>query len=171
MQLVREALVQSCPQDAPVAALLTRAGIDPQLLQVASARVSARAYARLCRCNDEFFAMDRRGLRSGSLAFMCRASRVQPSVGEGLETLLEFLTLMLDDLQPTLVRQHSLAEIVLGEPHEEPRRAFTYFTFWMIVHGVACWSTGWRAGWPGGASPSWLLSCAALSRLSATTIA
>ena len=149
MQLVREALVQSCPQDAPVAALLTRAGIDPQLLQVASARVPARAYARLWRllarrCNDEFFAMDRRGLRSGSLAFMCRASRVQPSVGEGLETLLEFLTLMLDDLQPTLVRQHSLAEIVLGEPRDEPRRAFTYFTFWMIVHGVACWLAGRR---------------------------
>jgi hypothetical protein len=41
--------------------------------------VSADAYARLWRllarrCNDEFFAMDPRGLRSGSLAFLCRAA-------------------------------------------------------------------------------------------------
>ena len=36
----------------------------------------------------------------------------------------------------------SLAEIVLLEP--APKRAFTYFTYWMIVHGVACWLAGRR---------------------------
>ncbi|MNJ55095.1 Urease operon transcriptional activator [compost metagenome] len=57
---------------------------------------------------------------------------------------MSFLSLMLEDLQPALVRQQSLAEIVIGEPREQPRRAFTYFTFWMIVHGVACWLAGRR---------------------------
>lgn len=149
MQLVREALLQSCPAGEPDAGLLARAGIDVEQLHLPAARVSAESYARLWRllarrCNDEFFAMDPRGLRSGSLAFMCRASMGQPSVGAGLDTALSFLSLMLEDLQPSLVRQEGLAEIVINEPRDEPRRAFTYFTFWMIVHGVACWLAGRR---------------------------
>ncbi|WP_460415987.1 AraC family transcriptional regulator [Pseudomonas sp. microsymbiont 2] len=149
MQLVREALLQSCPAGQPDVGLLARAGIEIGQLDLPEARVSAEAYARLWRllarrCNDEFFAMDPRGLRSGSLAFMCRASMAQPTLGAGLEVVLGFLALMLEDLQPSLVRQQSLAEIVINEPREQPRRAFTYFTFWMIVHGVACWLAGRR---------------------------
>jgi len=33
---------------------------------------------------------------------------------------------------------------VLLEPEPQPKRAFTYFTYWMIVHGVACWLAGRR---------------------------
>ncbi|WP_313644611.1 AraC family transcriptional regulator [Pseudomonas sp.] len=149
MQLVREALLQTCPGADADMALLARAGIDEQALAWPEARVTAQAYARLWRllarrCNDEFFAMDPRGLRSGSLAFMCRASMAQPTLGAALETALAFLALMLEDLQPALVRQQSLAQVVIDEPQEAPRRAFTYFTFWMIVHGVACWLAGRR---------------------------
>lgn len=149
MQLVREALMQTCPAGEANAALLARAGIDASCLELPEARVAAQSYARLWRllarrCNDEFFAMDPRGLRTGSLAFMCRASMAQPTLGQGLETALGFLALMLEDLQPCLVRQPGLAEIVINEPRAEPRRAFTYFTFWMIVHGVACWLAGRR---------------------------
>lgn len=149
MHLVREALLQTCPAGEPDSGLLLRAGIAADQLHLPDARVPAQAYARLWRllarrCNDEFFAMDPRGLRTGSLAFMCRASMAQPTLGAGLETALAFLSLMLEDLQPALVRQHGLAEIVINEPRDEPRRAFTYFTFWMIVHGVACWLAGRR---------------------------
>lgn len=149
MQLVREALLQTCPAGEPDSGLLVRAGIAVDQLHLPAARVSAESYAQLWRllarrCNDEFFAMDPRGLRSGSLAFMCRASMAQPTLGAGLETALAFLSLMLEDLQPSLVRQQSLAEIVINEPRDQPRRAFTYFTFWMIVHGVACWLAGRR---------------------------
>ncbi|AIL62699.1 AraC family transcriptional regulator [Pseudomonas alkylphenolica] len=149
MQLVREALLQTCPSGLPDAGMLLRAGIDPEQLELPQARVSADAYARLWRllarrCNDEFFAMDQRGLPNGSLAFLCRAAMAQPTLGTGLDVALSFLSLMLEDLQPALVRQQSLAEIVIGEPREQPRRAFTYFTFWMIVHGVACWLAGRR---------------------------
>ncbi|MCO7596971.1 MULTISPECIES: AraC family transcriptional regulator [Pseudomonas] len=149
MQLVREALLQTRPAGQADAPLLARAGIDASLLDLPEARVSAEAYARLWRllarrCNDEFFAMDPRGLRSGSLAFLCRASMAQATLGEGLETALAFLSLMLEDLQPSLVRQQSLAEIVIGEPRDTPRRAFTYFTLWMIIHGVTCWLAGRR---------------------------
>ena len=149
MQLVREALLQSCAPGAPSQALLNRIGVDAALFEQADARVPAQAYAQLWRllarrCNDEFFGMDPRGLRSGSLAFLCRTAMAQPTLGAGLDAALTFLSLMLEDLQPALIRQQSLAEIVIVEPREQPRRAFTYFTFWMIVHGVACWLAGRR---------------------------
>ena len=149
MQLVREALLQSCPPGAATAEVLGRVGIDPTHLALADARVPASAYAQLWRllarrCNDEFFCMDPRGLRSGSMAFLCRSCMAQPTVGAALASALEFLTLMFEHLHPVLVRQQSVAEIVIGEPHQDPRRPFTYFTFWMIVHGVACWLAGRR---------------------------
>ncbi|GGU57355.1 transcriptional regulator [Pseudomonas laurentiana] len=149
MQLVREALLQSCAAGSATSEVLKRVGIDPQQLGLPEARVPASAYAQLWRllarrCHDEFFCMDPRGLRSGSLAFLCRSSMAQPTLGAALESGLSFLSLMLEHLQPVLVRQQSLAEIVVGEPEDTPRRAFTYFTFWMIVHGVACWLAGRR---------------------------
>lgn len=149
IHLVREALQQACTVQTSVEALLQQAGIDPALLERSTARVSVQAYSSLWRLlarqnDDEFFGMDRRGLRHGSLAFICRASMTQPTLGAGLETLLAFLRLMLADLRPDLVRHAGVIEIVLGEPLTSPRRAFTYFTLWMFIHGVLCWLAGRR---------------------------
>jgi AraC-like DNA-binding protein len=149
LHLVREALLQSCAPGAASAQVLAKAGIDPALLAQPDARVSATSYARLWRLlarrtDDEFFGMDPRKLKSGSLAFLCHACMAQPTLADGLQTGLGFLSLMLDHLPAQLVRQQSLAEIVLLEPETAPRRAFTYFTYWMIVHGVACWLAGRR---------------------------
>lgn len=147
IHLVREALLQSCAPGAATVEALSKVGINPALLEQPDARVPATAYARLWRLlarrmDDEFFGMDPRPLKSGSLAFLCRAAMAQPSLDAGLETGLGFLSLMLEQMPAQLVRQQSLAEIVLLEP--EPKRAFTYFTYWMIVHGVACWLAGRR---------------------------
>ncbi len=149
IHLVREALLQSCAPGAGSVEVLAKAGIDPALLEHANARVSATSYARLWRLlarrtDDEFFGMDPRKLKSGSLAFLCRAAMAQPTLGASLETGLGFLSLMLERMPAQLVRQQSLAEIVLHEPEPEPKRAFTCFTYWMIVHGVACWLAGRR---------------------------
>ncbi|MFQ6589839.1 MULTISPECIES: AraC family transcriptional regulator [Pseudomonas] len=149
IHLVREALLQSCACDLAIAEVLSKAGIDPAALEQGNARVPATAYARLWRLlarrmDDEFFGMDPRKLKSGSLAFLCRAAIAQPTLAAGLETALGFLSLMLERLPAQLVRQQSLAEIVLVEPEAQPNRAFTYFTYWMIVHGVACWLAGRR---------------------------
>ncbi|SDT04687.1 AraC-type DNA-binding protein [Pseudomonas sp. Z003-0.4C(8344-21)] len=149
IQLVREALLQSCAPGAATQEVLHKVGIDPALLQAEHARVPASQYAKLWRLlarrtDDEFFGMDPRKLKSGSLAFLCRAAMAQPTLVAGLETGLGFLSLMLERLSAQLVRQQSLAEIVLLEDDYEPRRAFTYFTYWMIVHGVACWLAGRR---------------------------
>ncbi len=147
IHLVREALLQSCAPGAATVEALSKVGIAPALLEQPDARVPATAYARLWRLlarrmDDEFFGMDSRKLKSGSLAFLCRAAMAQPSLDASLQTGLGFLSLMLEQMPAQLVRQQSLAEIVLLEP--EPKRAFTYFTYWMIVHGVACWLAGRR---------------------------
>ncbi|NWL17824.1 AraC family transcriptional regulator [Pseudomonas umsongensis] len=149
IQLVREALLQSCEPGAATDEVLHKVGIDPALLASSDARVAASAYARLWRLlakrrDDEFFGMDPRKLKSGSLEFLCRCAMVQPSLAAGLTTGLSFLSLMLERMPAELVHQQSLAEIVLLEDDHEPRRAFTYFTYWMIVHGVACWLAGRR---------------------------
>ena len=147
IHLVREASLQSCAPGAATVEALSKVGIDPALLDQPDARVPATAYARLWRLlarrtDDEFFGMDPRKLKSGSLAFLCRAAMAQPNLGEALQTGLGFLSLMLEQLPAQLVHQQSLAEIVLAET--APKRAFTYFTYWMIVHGVACWLAGRR---------------------------
>ncbi|CRM47685.1 AraC family transcriptional regulator [Pseudomonas sp. 25 R 14] len=149
IHLVHEALLQSCAPGAATREALVKVGIDPVLLEQPDARVPALAYARLWRLlarrrDDEFFGMDPRKLKSGSLEFLCRASMAQPTLADALQTVLSFLSLMLENLPAELVRQQSLAEIVLLEPETEPRRAFTYFCYWMIVHGVACWLAGRR---------------------------
>jgi AraC-like DNA-binding protein len=147
--MVREALAQSCAPGAATDEVLSKVGIAPALFGQADARVPATAYARLWRLlarrlDDEFFGMDPRRLRSGSLAFLCRSSMAQPTVAEGLASGLGFLSLMLEGIQAGLTRQQSLAEIVLDEGDQPAKRAFTYFTYWMIVHGVACWLAGRR---------------------------
>lgn len=149
IHLVREALLQSCAPGLATAEVLNKVGIDPAWLDLPDARVPATAYARLWRLlarrmDDEFFGMDPRKLKSGSLEFLCRAAMAQPTLAQGLEAGLGFLSLMLDHLPAQLVRQQSLAEIVLLEPEPQPKRAFTYFAYWMIVHGVACWLAGRR---------------------------
>ncbi|WP_297841770.1 AraC family transcriptional regulator [Pseudomonas sp.] len=149
MQMVREALLQCCAPGVATDEVLSKVGIAPQFMAQADARVPATAYARLWRLlarrlDDEFFGMDPRKLRSGSLAFLCRSSMAQLTVSAGLESGLSFLSLMLESMQASVIRQHTLAEIVLEERDELPRRAFTYFTYWMIVHGVACWLAGRR---------------------------
>jgi hypothetical protein len=69
--------------------VLIKVGIDPLLLHTSDARVPATAYARLWRLlarrgDDEFFGMDPRKLKSGSLEFLCRCAMVQPSLAAGL---------------------------------------------------------------------------------------
>ena len=149
IQLVREALLQSCASASGMHEVLQKVGINPALLEQADARVPALAYARMWRLvarrlDDEFFGMDPRKLRAGSLEFMCRSAMAQPTLAQGLELVLRYLSLMLERLPARLVRQQSVAEIVLREPQAQSNRAFTYFAYWMIVHGVACWLAGRR---------------------------
>ena len=149
IHLVREALLQSCAPGGATDEVLHKVGIARELLDQPDARVPAMVYARMWRLlarrlDDEFFGMDPRKLRAGSLEFMCRSAMAQPTLARGLEVVLGFLSLMLERLPARLVRQQSVAEIVLHEPEQQASRGFTYFAYWMIVHGVTCWLAGRR---------------------------
>ncbi len=149
VEMVREAFLQSGLSRHIQQMLLTEAGIAIDVLDDRDARVPVSAYADLWRSierrtDDLFFGMDPRPLRQGSLEFLCRSSMAQPTLVAGLESGLDFLGLMLERFGARLIRQQSVAEVVIGDEQEPVSRAFADFTFWMIVHGVACWLCGRR---------------------------
>ncbi|RMH82670.1 AraC family transcriptional regulator [Pseudomonas sp. AOB-7] len=149
VHLVAEALLEWRRRGLPDEPLLEQAGIAPAQLLRPYARVPAQAYARLwlgiaAAMDDEFFGMDARRMKSGSFAYMAHAVLGEADLGAALESMLRFLALMFDDLQPRLERQGSLVQIVLDERGEPPARAFACFTLWLMLHGLACWLVGRR---------------------------
>lgn len=146
-EMLREALAAYVTPERSAADLLTELGLGAACLN--EARVPVALYGRIwrrlaLRFDDEFFGMDPRRLRSGSFAYLCRLSLSQPRLGDALALVLDFLNLGLEQLGAQLVRQRSLASIQLPRPGGRGVRAFTCFTYWLIVHGLACWLIGRR---------------------------
>jgi AraC-like DNA-binding protein len=149
MRLVGEALADCCLAQSARSELLSSVGICAQSFMAQTGRVSTAAYADLWQRlgqqrDDYFFGMDPRPLREGSLGYLSRSAVAQGSLEAGLESALSFLGLMLQCFNARLNRQQSVAEIVIEPCSAAPSRAFADFTFWMIVHGIACWLCGRR---------------------------
>jgi AraC-like DNA-binding protein len=149
IRLVEEALRAFAERGEPIAELLHEVGLAPGLLADPAARVEVRDYSRLWlhlarRFDDEFFGMDPRRMRSGSFAFLCRTCCTQSTLEEALRIALDFFALTFENFRGTLARSQSLAEVVLHERAGEPLRPFTCFTFWLLLHGLACWLVGRR---------------------------
>lgn len=148
VRLVEQALLAFTSPQLPAEALLRDLGLASLDLRDADARVEVAQYSRLWRrlarhFDDEFFGMDARRLRAGSFAFVCRVAMAQPTLDSALRAALDFFALAFEHFRADLQRSQSLAEISLVESGQ-PLRAFGYFTFWMLVHGLACWLTGRR---------------------------
>jgi AraC-like DNA-binding protein len=62
---------------------------------------------------------------------------------QAINRALRFLKVALDDPCGELHVKDGLARIVLVDKGA-PRSAFAYRTFWIVVHGVACWLVGRR---------------------------
>ena len=147
--MVREALYAPLQQGWLLDDLLEGTPFDQRVMDADAERVSVQHYARFWRrvrrtIQDEFFLMDQRSMRPGSFAFMCSMAAQQPTVGQGLEVALQFLALVFADKRAVLRTQQSMAAVVLREESAQPARAFTYFTFWMYVHGLTCWLANQR---------------------------
>jgi AraC-like DNA-binding protein len=131
-------------------ALLTRAGVNPGLLTVPQARVSARSYGALWRLiaatlDDEFFGQDSRRMKTGSFAMLCHSLLSCATLGQALDRSLRFYALILDDIAGTLTRAGGMAAITLEErARGAPHRPFAHETLLMLLHGVACWLVGRR---------------------------
>lgn len=149
VQLVHEALLAFTTATLPAGALLDKLGLSPIDLGNPEARVDVVQYSKLWRrlarhFDDEFFGMDPRRMRTGSFAFVCRAAMAQPTLDRAMQVALDFFGLTFERFRGELHRSQSLAEIRLVESQSSPLRAFGYFTFWMLVHGLACWLVGRR---------------------------
>src|SRR5690606_38591608 len=149
VRLLQEALLGFTRSGQSAEALLAELGFAQLPLHQPDERISVDHYSavwlRLAAAHDdEFFGMDPRPLRVGSFSFLCRTGISQPTVGQALIHIVNFLGLMLENFRGRLIRSRSLAEIVLDETPGQAQRPFAYFTYWMIVHGLACWLAGRR---------------------------
>lgn len=148
VSFVHEALAVAHTRGLDTQALLHQAGITPHLLQSPRARISASAIAALWAVladamDDEFFGMDRHPLRRGSYRLMCHAVLSCQTLGHALQRMLMFLRVTLDDLHGELQHEGPLVRLVVHDAGP-PRRMFTYATWLMLVHGLACWLVGRR---------------------------
>jgi AraC-like DNA-binding protein len=150
VRLVEEALLAFITPAQTARALLETLGVLPIDLEDPEARVDVVEYSKLWRrlarrFDDEFFGMDSRRMRTGSFAFVSRAAMAQPTLDSAMRLALDFFGLTFEHFRGELHRSESLAEVVLLERTDaRSLRAFTYFTFWMLVHGLACWLIGRR---------------------------
>ncbi|MDF1803314.1 AraC family transcriptional regulator [Thalassovita sp.] len=135
-------------------ACLRAAGHDPApvLAQVGlndpvTAPVTNTTYARLWwliaqTMEDEFFGLAERPMRPGSFVLLCHAVLSTPTLKQALNRALLFLSVVLDDPRGSLHIREGEARIDLTAA--QPRTAFAYRTYWLILMGVTCWLVGRR---------------------------
>ncbi|MBS0346862.1 MAG: AraC family transcriptional regulator [Proteobacteria bacterium] len=146
---VHEALVEVRARGFDADALLNQAGISPELLNAPQARVSSEHFAVLWHLiaqmmDDEFFGMDSHRMKAGSFTLLCHSVIHCDTLERALRRALRFFRLLLDDLEGVLVRDGETARVEIIDRLAEPRRAFAYGTFLIILHGLACWLIGRR---------------------------
>ena len=150
VQLVEQALLAFISPTLPPEQLMRHLGLAPIDLCDPDGRIDVVEYSKLWRrlarhFDDEFFGMDARRMRVGSFAFVCRAAMAQSTLDSALRVALDFFGLTFEGFHGELKRSESLAEVTLVENADAPPlRAFGYFTFWMLLHGLACWLVGRR---------------------------
>jgi len=143
ISLVREAILAATQRNLDVNAALHQAGIASELLDSPKARVPALAFARLWAAladlmDDEFFGLDSHPMRRGSYALMCHAALHAENLEHALRRMLRFLRVVLDDIYGELRCEGEHALIVLHD-RGPTRRLYAYGTWFILVHGLACW--------------------------------
>jgi len=112
------------------------------------APVSAESYGALwlavaAEIDDEFFGMGGRPMRRGSFTLLCHCVLHAKTLEQALGRALRFLNVVLEDPGGRLDVADGLAQIVLTD-RGDARSAFAYRTYWILLHGIACWLIGRR---------------------------
>jgi AraC-like DNA-binding protein len=141
---VEEALESLRRLGRPTAPVLASVGLPPSV----DRQISAESYGALwlaiaAELNDEFFGMGGRPMRRGSFTLLCHCVLHAPTLGQALRRALRFFDVVLEDPRGELVVREGLAQIELKDAGE-PRSAFAYRTYWIILHGITCWLVGRR---------------------------
>lgn len=137
--------------------LARAAGISPGMLSSDAARLSPQSFAALWLSvarvlDDEFFGLDRRRMKVGSYAVLCRMAVRCRTLDEALRQIIDFVHVILDDLGLRLTVGATEARLELVEAPEGPGapersaqdRAFAHETLFVLVNGLMSWLIGRR---------------------------
>ena len=129
---------------------LEQAGIAPQLLGSARARVSSAQYGALWNAvsralDDEFFGQDSHRMKSGSFIAMCQAALTARNGAQALARTIGFMRLVLDDMSMRVAEDRDRVRLsFVVREGVEPKQMFAYATCFILVYGVVCWLVGRR---------------------------
>jgi len=130
--------------------VLAAAGIGESLLRLPGARVPAKSFATLWvavarAIDDEFFALDRRGMKVGSFALLSRAALASADLGQALKLIQRSFPVFLDEVGVELRIEESYADVgVVNRLQDADARLFADETMLVMIHGLVCWLVGWR---------------------------
>ncbi|MCY1227834.1 hypothetical protein D9M68_197300 [compost metagenome] len=141
---VQDALESLHSKGIDAAPLLAQAGLP----LVLTGPVTNQQYGRLWwliskAIDDEFFGLAARPMRPGSFNLLCHAVLNAGTLERALRRALLFLNVVLDDPRGELRIRNGEALIVLRD-QGDPRPAFAYRAYWLILMGVLSWLVGRR---------------------------
>ena len=127
-----------------VSMILNRAGIDAELLNQPTARVSLDQYTRLAQAlwlvsKDEHLGFGRSPRRIGTFATMCRLMIHTPTLGEALQRGSEFYRLFGESWSMRITRDAHDARISLHVSAEHDPEHFVTESMLAIWHSLASW--------------------------------
>ena len=130
------------------APLLVRAGIAPEVLDDAAARIPVERYAALYNLinqelDDEGFGLFSAPMRVGSFEFLCRSAITAPTLAVALERATRFLRIVLPDFTVTLERNQGEARLTISESRVlNTGRVFAFEWLLRLLHGLSSWLVG-----------------------------
>ena len=141
---VEEALDSLRRSGRPTEPLLARLGLPPACEQPVSAQTFGQLWLAIAaELDDECFGLGTRPMQRGSFTLLCHCVLHAATLDQALRRALRFLNVVLGEPKGRLVVRDGIAEIELGD-EGEPRSAFAYRSYWIILHGLTCWLVGRR---------------------------
>lgn len=138
---VEEALDSLRRHGSPVSGVLEAAGLPPEIVEPVSAAAYGRMWLAIAETlDDEFFGLMARPMRPGGFTLLSHCVLHAADLDAALRRALRFLNLVLDEPRGELRIRDGLARIELRE-NGQPRSAFAYRTYWLVLHGLNCWLT------------------------------
>jgi AraC-like DNA-binding protein len=141
---VEEGLEALRRRGLPTAPVLAAAGLPNEVTEP----VSAEAYGRMwlaisAAVGDEYLGLGAEPMRPGGFVMLCTAILHSDTLEQALRRALRFFAVLIAAPRGSLEIADGLAVITLDDLGPA-RSAFAYRTFWIILHGIACWLVGRR---------------------------
>ncbi len=133
-----------------VDALFRRAGISPDQLDGAGARLPQRQFAQLISVltrttRDEFWLLGSRPIKPGTFRMMCRLIVHCKTLREAIRTGCQFYHLVADDFVVRLVETTHDASLHVSDDIADPKRQrMVNGALLQFAYGLMCWLVGRR---------------------------